>query len=295
MSNGSTNGENPHCAVCGTSVETGLRPWLKQCGRCGNESSLLADPAWHDGPLLGWDPVSEEFMRPLREQNAALLLGHIARQRQLKDMRVLEVGCAAGWFLTAARDAGMVIEGIEPDDRMADRAADVGIDVVRGYFPECLDPARRYDLICFNDVFEHIPDCRAVLQAVRGALAPDGLLLLNLPCAGGVLYRVARLLARLGDDRTLERLWQKGYESPHLHYFTDRNLRTLVEDAGFKQRDRGSLPSVTLHGLRERVMEGDSFNAVTGTLVYGAVLAGYPLLRFVLPADIMYQLYTADA
>lgn len=294
MNEASSSDASSTCVVCNAPLLPGLRPWLRQCRKCGNEASLLADPTWHEGPLLGWDPVAEEFMRPLREQNAKLLLGHIGRQRELKGTRVLEVGCAIGWFLTAARDAGMTIAGIEPDERVAVQAEARGIDVTRGYFPQCLDDSQKFDLICFNDVFEHIPDCHAVLRAVRRSLAPGGLLLLNLPSAGGVLYRIARTLARLGDERTLARLWQKGYVSPHLHYFSGNNLQALVEGAGFTQIDRGSLPSLTLHGLRERVMEGDSFNALTGTLVYSAVLAGYPLLRYVLPADIMYHLYVVN-
>src|SRR5262249_34058548 len=156
-------------------------------------------------------------------------------------------------FLRAAAESGWSVLGIEPDPEMARLAASGGREVRRGMFPSALKPGERFDAISFNDVFEHLPDVDGALRACANALRPGGLLAINLPDARGPFYRLAHLLARAGVRGPLERLWQKGFASPHLSYFTAPLLRRLVTRHGFQPVHASSLPSVSLAGLWSRL------------------------------------------
>lgn len=119
---------------------------------------------------------------------------------------------------------------------------------MRGFFPDCLAgggvDARPYDLIVFNDVFEHLPDVNQAMAACRARLAPGGRLDINLPASSGALYRLSRRLFRIGRPGSFERLWQKDFPSPHLSYFNSVNLARLAPRHGLKPRQSFRLPSL---------------------------------------------------
>ena len=63
-------------------------------------------------------------------------------------------------------------------------------------------------------------------------LEPSGIVIVNLPVADGLIFRMARLVARFGLRDPLNRMWQ-AVPSPHLSYFTGKTLQKLFEAAGF--------------------------------------------------------------
>lgn len=252
------------CPVC-AAPSVPVNGWLSRCPACAFEFSSLA-PGGGTGI---------EGLETLRKHNFELLLDRLEERTDLKRGRVLEVGPADGWFLEAAARRGARVRGIEPDPGLARAARERGLEVETGFFPDDLQDRGPYELIVFNDVFEHLPDPAAALRRTVELLAPGGLLALNLPSSGGVLYRLARLLARFGVDAPLERLWQKGLPSPHLSTFDPANLRRLARDAGLEPVDAFALRTITRDGLSRRV-------ASTHRGAAGAVLfAGVWLMSFV--------------
>ena len=74
-------------------------------------------------------------------------------------------------------------------------------------------------------------------------------MIVNAPSSKGFLYRLSRLLARLGMDASFGRMWQMGFPSPHVHYFSNDNLTRLAGKAGFVLEAQTRLPSVAVRGL----------------------------------------------
>jgi SAM-dependent methyltransferase len=254
----------PSCPVCGTPARA-RKAWLFACGGCGLEFSNLA-PGGGTG-IAG--------LETLRKLNFERLLDRLERIRPLKGVRALEAGPADGWFLEAAKRRGADIRGIEPDRALAESARARGFDVETGFFPDDLKNPGPYELIVFNDVFEHLPDPAAMFRRTAGLLAPDGLVAINLPSSRGALYRLALLLDRLGVEAPLARLWQKGLPSPHLSTFHPENLRRLAGAAGLEPVDAFALRTITREGLSERI-------ASTHRGPAGAILfAGVWLMSFV--------------
>lgn len=253
--------------------------WLYVCPSCHFFRSTLK-------PGKGADV---EGLEDLRRQNFGTLLDRVSDLASPHGKRLLEVGCSQGWFLDAAADRGFEVAGVEPNIVHAKRARKRGHSVEVGFFPEV--PAKRqvFDLIVFNDVFEHIPNPGRTVASCAELLAKDGLLVINIPNSNGILYRVATSLARLGIASPLERLWQKGLSSPHLLYFNPENLDLLVmRDRQFARCYQGVLPSVSSKGLWQRLRSASSLPvSLTAWL---AIRGSGPILRF-LPADIMLAVY----
>lgn len=102
------------------------------------------------------------------------------------ERRVLEVGCAYGFFSEAVKQSwGCRVQGVEPSVRFADVArARIGMSVFTGSFEEyaAQRPAEeQFDLIVLNHVFEHFPDPLATIRLLETMLAPGGVVYMEVP------------------------------------------------------------------------------------------------------------------
>jgi SAM-dependent methyltransferase len=236
------------CPICASPLRQGHPEWILRCRECGFQAAALEQRIGESPAHAVIDErAREKALEDLRQRNFATILDALDRVRPARG-RLLDVGSAHGWFLRAAARRGWSAVGIERDPEMARRAGESGAEVRVGAFPEALEPGDKFDVVSFNDVFEHLPDVRAALRAAARALAPGGLLIVNLPDARGPFHRVARALSRLGLQGPLERLWQKGFASPHLSYFTAPLLQRLAGQHRLRRIGGSRLPAVALRG-----------------------------------------------
>lgn len=276
------------CPACFKMMRAGLTSWHRVCANCGYEGSTLLV----DIDVLGVKDVIDETMREeglndLRQRNFAALESDLADRVTAAvgaRPRMLDVGCAHGWFLEASRD-DFEVTGIEPDVRVADAAAARGLTIRNGFFPDALGTDERFDVIVFNDVLEHIPDIGAALRACGERLQPGGWVVVNAPARTGVLYQISVLMARLGLPASFDRMWQKGFLSPHVHYLDDASMQAIAVHAGLTVADVRTLPSLSTRGLYARIRadRGVSFAKAAG--VASLLTLASPVLKM-LPADI---------
>lgn len=273
-----------YCIVCGSLTSHGLAPWHSTCRSCHYERADLApqinDQAAH--ALLN-ERDREAALRALRVENFLAIVEAAIRFAPPGAKSLLDVGSAHGWFLEAAREHFNVL-GVEPDATLEKQATARGLPVRPGYFPDALKDGETFDVIVFNDVFEHIPDIHAALSACRERLSAGGLLILNLPSSRGFFYKVAKAMARLGMRGPFDRLWQKGLPSPHVHYFNHRNLSRLVSAAGFYPVHFFELPALRMRGLMQRLRFVGKVNLLALYAQYVAVACAIPILRM-FPSD----------
>jgi SAM-dependent methyltransferase len=147
--------------------------------------------------------------------------------------RVLDLGCGAGRFLTALKDAGADPVGVEIAEAAAERARATGVEV-RLVEPDGTLPFGHgeFDLVWCSEVLEHVPDTLGLLHETRRVLKPGGRLLLTVPYHGR-LQAAAIALTRF--DQHFDPLGQ------HVRFFTRRSLASTLEAAGFApERLRGS-------------------------------------------------------
>jgi SAM-dependent methyltransferase len=279
------------CPVCCGGMAIERHGWMLRCQACGFRGSNLQPTIGDDQMASAIDEdLRAQGLECLRRENFERLLNRLCRHIDPPEMRLLDVGCAHGWFLEAAARRGFVVTGLEPDCVLARRAGMVGHIVWPGFFPDHVPTDQRFEVLVFNDVFEHLPDVTAAAQACHARLAPEGLLVLNLPSARGVFYRLAEALDSAGVSSPLERLWQKGFPSPHLSYFDPDQLRRLMERHGLIEIDRSRLPAVTVDGLWARLRYDRSSTPTAAVAAWLGVVVATPVLRC-LPGDISLQIF----
>jgi SAM-dependent methyltransferase len=278
------------CIVCGTPQSAGLAGWHAACRACGYESAALQVAInEHTAGAPVDEDERERGLKALRQENFRDIVDTARRYVKPGARRLLDVGCAHGWFLETAQQNFEVL-GIEPDAVVGGRTAARGLPVRQGYFPDVLQDGETFDVIVFNDVIEHIPDIHAALDACHERLSDEGLLILNLPSSAGFFYRLSKVFARVGWSGPFERLWQKDLPSPHVHYFGPGNLPRLVEPHGFACVHNGELPSLRAKGLLERIRCAGNLSGPSLYLQYGAVLCTLPVLR-AFPSDIIVSIF----
>ena len=116
---------------------------------------------------------------------------------------------------------------------------------------------------------------------------------MNLPSSKGALYRLARLMDRIGLPGPLARLWQRGFPSPHLSYFHPELLAELLGRAGFREVHRGSLATFTHAGLWQRLRWDRGSSLPVAAAMWMGLSLMIPFAR-ILPSDISLQVFERD-
>jgi SAM-dependent methyltransferase len=104
---------------------------------------------------------------------------------------LLDIGCAYGPFLAAARDGGFAPLGLEPAGDAARYVEDkLGIPCIHGFFPESLPgDTPPFEVVTLWYVIEHFQDTGRVLAAIRRILKPGGVLAFSTPSFSGISGR----------------------------------------------------------------------------------------------------------
>jgi len=148
-----------------------------------------------------------------------------------RDASILDVGCGFATTSERLRRLGNRVTGIESSGVAATTAAERLDEVIESDLRE-LDRvsqrigSRKFDVIVFADVLEHLDWPLPVLKAYLQFLAPGGSVMVSLPNVGLWSMRLSLLAGRFdyADTGVLDRT--------HLRFFTRKTARRMIEDAG---------------------------------------------------------------
>jgi len=225
-----------NCEICGSEIRkiSSLKnTHIYSCVHCNH---FFCDNIKNENDYNVYEEY-EYLLKKLRDKNYSKILKKI-RNIIPVNAAGLEIGSALGWFLQKCASNGYIMIGIEPIKYNYEKSLPVEgqYTVINGYFPDCLSAKmhkNKFDFVVFNDVFEHIPDVNKTLTVCNELLKQEGYLIINLPVNTGILFKIASMLALIGNNEPLIRLWQFETESPHLHYFSGKSLKKLANKNGF--------------------------------------------------------------
>ena len=143
-----------HCPVCRGPMKSSLQHWRFFCSVCAYEQSNLLPTINEHAAHEQIDEVARETgLRELRLANFKILLKAIS-QLQPAGGRLLDVGCAHGWFVETAMTQFDVL-GIEPARLYTPRVLRVAFRSAMGISLKLCRMARRSTL-SYSTMFSNI-------------------------------------------------------------------------------------------------------------------------------------------
>lgn len=154
--------------------------------------------------------------------------------------RILDIGCGNGFMLYQFRNSYKTLMGLELSPKRLAQAsinlADTNFIPIDGSAEDLSSiKTESVDCIISADTIEHIPDVYAATSEMYRILKHGGRLIINTP---NIAFIKKRLLLALGRFPSTSQP-NEGigsdilFDGGHLHYFTYRSLRIVLENAGF--------------------------------------------------------------
>jgi O-antigen biosynthesis protein len=148
------------------------------------------------------------------------------------DKDVLEVGCASGIQSKILKEQLLCrVTGIEIDPEAADDAKeycdDVIIENVEQIDFKKIFHGRKFDVILFADVLEHLRNPGKILKEIRHLLKDDGYVVASIPniVHGSVIYQMMKGEFDYKEYGLLD--------DTHIRFFTIKNIYGTFEKAGY--------------------------------------------------------------
>ena len=136
--------------------------------------------------------------------------------------RVLNIGCAAGYFLAFMLERGWEATGVDISPACVEFARGAGLAVYEDDYLE-IAFARPFDLITLWASIEHLHNPDLFLEKAHDELKDGGLLYISTCRSGGLNF-----MRLYGQD------WRFYNFPEHLYFFSQASIEKLLEQKGFK-------------------------------------------------------------
>ena len=139
-----------------------------------------------------------------------------------KPGRLLDFGCAAGYFLEVAQAEGWQVSGVELSRDTAERATQVLHVQILTTLDDLVED--EFDVITMWEVIEHLPKPVVELRRIDDRLLPGGLIMLSTPNAGH--WQATRRPHEFGGYRHIP---------SHLTFFDEHSMHEMLKRVGFER------------------------------------------------------------
>ncbi|MFC1668440.1 methyltransferase domain-containing protein, partial [Chlamydiota bacterium] len=185
----------------------------------------------------------------VKKNEALKLVARLQKQFRKKDISVLDYGCGFGILLEVARECGCIVTGVEIDPVRVSYCRSKELPVMTFEDFMSLENKKMWDVICFNQVLEHVKNPHEIIQLLKKYVHKKGIFFVSLPS-----YKCISREKKKGVYKTVHLL-------EHLNYFSIKTLDLLFKENGFKPitlfvvpHDAFSLKGVIKDGLKKLQM-----------------------------------------
>ena len=269
------------CIICNSKFKK-INDYVYKCINCSFFKSKLK-------PGHGRDI---EGIRELRRKNFKKIVDIILSLNVNQDLKILEIGSGNGFFIKECKKLNVDITGSEADEEQYNLLTKKFSNIIKITLPikdlnnELLN---KFDVVVFNDVFEHLENLDLILIQLKSILKTNGQIIINLPSSDGLIYKFSNILNKIGFTNFYDRLWQKNLASPHLSYFNNLNLKMFFKKHGYNLIHTTSLDTVSNKGNFVRLNSTIKYKFIC-FLLSGLLFLFYYFQK-ILPKDIILHIY----
>jgi 2-polyprenyl-3-methyl-5-hydroxy-6-metoxy-1,4-benzoquinol methylase len=223
------------CIVCGGKLRPSRIAGLLECGECKFTTADLSIPEEDLRQLYTARYFAgEEYRDYLADRRVIEKQFRLRLRKLLKfvpdhgEKKMLEIGCAYGFFLSVAKGVFRSVEGVDLSTEATEYASSV-----LGVNAHCEDFlgyqfGAAPDVICMWDTIEHLGRPDLYIQKTAEVLPLGGLLALT-------TNDLHSFVARIRGSK-----WRQIHPPTHLHYFSRDTLRRLLRRHGFVIKEIGT-------------------------------------------------------
>ena len=167
-----------------------------------------------------WSSPEKHFLsnQKERERRMSFLESYL-----LKGQKVLEIGCSSGFMLSALKDKGMDVYGLDPSEGFIEFVKSKGIQVYKTFKDLKKNHDIKFDLIIHYYVLEHIRKPVEFLNQYMELLNVTGKMIFEVPCSTDPLVELYKNSA-----------FNKFYWSvAHHWYFNQKSLTEVLKKTGY--------------------------------------------------------------
>lgn len=191
--------------------------FIDQVVKCKNCKFVYLNPRLDSNIIIsGYENVQDSTFVTQDKYRIKTFENSIEKLKKIiefKDKEILDVGSANGAFLYACKKKELNATGIEPSKWLVEKGKEkYKVNLINGSF-EKFEFAKKYDVIFFWDVLEHVFDLNLTISKINKILNKNGYLIINCPDHNSIMRKV------------LKNKWPF-YLSVHLYYF---NLESLMK------------------------------------------------------------------
>ncbi len=210
---------------------------LKKCKSCDliyqerifNETGMsqLYNKWLFDGDRERFDLPGSTLSRFMYYSQELLTIATLF-DKSVQDIKLLDYGMGKGQWCSVARDIGYDITGTDVSSDLLEHGRSIGLKVV----PLSDFPNTSYDFINTEQVFEHLGKPLEVLESLRDAIEPNGVIKISVPYGSNIENR-AHLMdwSVPREDRNFIVSITPGI---HINTFSQNSIKVMGEKLGLK-------------------------------------------------------------
>jgi 2-polyprenyl-3-methyl-5-hydroxy-6-metoxy-1,4-benzoquinol methylase len=240
------------CPLCGsTSVRTKYsldkEHSILFCSQCTLQylSPQLSDEAlqqlYSEKYYSSWGIKGQEENESTRQMKMATFSLRMNLIKQFRSSgKVLDIGCATGYFLEVAKEEGFEAYGVEYSAYAAQIAQNkFGVNnIFKGTLEQCNFPSKYFDVIAMSDLIEHVRDPIQTMSKAASLLKNDGVIMIMTPDSNSL----SRFL--------MGKKWGH-YKLEHFFYLNSTSMKFLASkcslEANYFERSKKALNLNYLH------------------------------------------------
>lgn len=177
-----------------------------------------------------------KYMKPLRLNQYRKDIEAI--KTYARGTKLLDIGCALGWFMDEAAKKGFHTFGLEPQKDLVNIAKKENphSKIFYGSLETINNMSRNYNVVTLWSVMEHFQNPEFAINRINRILKNGSILAIRTPNSKSLVNRIGFLLYRLSQGRIknpINAILQLSFQSKHWFLYSPNNLSKLLKKHGF--------------------------------------------------------------